>query len=233
MRRRMKQLRLHGVATRLNCLSEDVDVEREMEAPPDFQSRPSKERKIRCNVYPQNNVYPPSKAYLPSNVYPPSNIYPLSNVYPPSNLYPPSNGYNHSNTFPTHQLYSSGVVPYMEHLNYEESPSPLVKWIEDFHLPDGLRIPPHVGYYDGKGDLDEFIYASEGATKMEKWVMPVSCHMFAYLLKDAARVWWNNLPKGVVLSYEDLKKRFRTYFNQQKKQTKTYLAINGIKRKEG
>ncbi|GKE11378.1 hypothetical protein Tco_1414929 [Tanacetum coccineum] len=68
---------------------------------------------------------------------------------------------------------------------------------------------------------------------MGKWVMPVLFHMFVYILKDAARVWWNNLPKGVVLNYEDLKRRFRTHFNQQKKQTKTYLAINGIKRREG
>ncbi|GJZ77061.1 hypothetical protein Tco_0641733 [Tanacetum coccineum] len=32
---------------------------------------------------------------------------------------------------------------------------------------------------------------------------------------------------------EDLKRRFRTHFKQQKKQTKTHLAINGIKKKEG
>ncbi|GKD88516.1 reverse transcriptase domain-containing protein, partial [Tanacetum coccineum] len=84
-----------------------------------------------------------------------------------------------------------------------------------------------------KGDPDDFIHAFEGATKMEKWVMPVSCHMFVYILKDAARIWWNSLPKGVVLNYEDLKRRFRTYFNQQKKQTKTHFVVNGIKRKEG
>ncbi|GJR68987.1 hypothetical protein Tco_0015052 [Tanacetum coccineum] len=42
---------------------------------------------------------------------------------------------------------------------------------------------------------------------MEKWVISVSCHMFIYILKDAARVWWNSLPKGVVSNYKDLKKR--------------------------
>ncbi|GJV65162.1 hypothetical protein Tco_1475990 [Tanacetum coccineum] len=117
--------------------------------------------------------------------------------------------------------------------NDEGSPSPLVRWIEEFQLPNGLRIPPHVGYYDGKGDPDDFINAFKGATKMEKWVMLVSCHMFVYILKDVAWVWWNSLPKGVVSNYEDLKRRFQTYFNQQKKQTKSHLAVNGIKRKEG
>ncbi|GKD44956.1 reverse transcriptase domain-containing protein [Tanacetum coccineum] len=49
---------------------------------------------------------------------------------------------------------------------------------------------------------------------------------------DTTRVWWNSLPKGVVENYEDLKRRFRSRFKQHKKQTKTHLAINGIKRKE-
>ncbi|GKB71216.1 reverse transcriptase domain-containing protein [Tanacetum coccineum] len=65
---------------------------------------------------------------------------------------------------------------------------------------------------------------------MEKWAMLVTCHMFVYVLNDPARVWWYNLQKGVVTNYEDLKRRFRTYFSQQKRQTKTHLA--SIKRRE-
>ncbi|GJZ99855.1 hypothetical protein Tco_0672406 [Tanacetum coccineum] len=37
MRRRMGELRLQGVATRLNYSSEDVDEERDMEAPPEIR----------------------------------------------------------------------------------------------------------------------------------------------------------------------------------------------------
>nr|GEU88150.1 hypothetical protein [Tanacetum cinerariifolium] len=43
MRRRMKELRLQGIATRLNYSSDDVDEEWEMEAPPRFQTQPLKE----------------------------------------------------------------------------------------------------------------------------------------------------------------------------------------------
>nr|GEZ73350.1 hypothetical protein [Tanacetum cinerariifolium] len=43
MRRRMKELRLQGIATRLNYSSDDVDEEWEMEAPPGFQPQPLKE----------------------------------------------------------------------------------------------------------------------------------------------------------------------------------------------
>ncbi|GJU66804.1 hypothetical protein Tco_1253063 [Tanacetum coccineum] len=41
MRRRMRALRFQGVATWLNYSSEDVDEEREMEAPPEIMSQPS------------------------------------------------------------------------------------------------------------------------------------------------------------------------------------------------
>ncbi|GJV19793.1 reverse transcriptase domain-containing protein [Tanacetum coccineum] len=117
--------------------------------------------------------------------------------------------------------------------NDADSFSLLTRWIEEFQFLDGLKVPPHVGYYDWKQDPDNFIHVFEGAMRMEKWAMPVTCYMFVYILKDVARVWWNSLPKRVVTSYEDLNKRFRTHFKQQKKHTKTHLAINGIKRKEG
>ncbi|GKE14250.1 hypothetical protein Tco_1421827 [Tanacetum coccineum] len=41
MRRRMRALRLQGVATQWNYSSEDVDEEREMEAPLEIRSQPS------------------------------------------------------------------------------------------------------------------------------------------------------------------------------------------------
>nr|GEZ41624.1 hypothetical protein [Tanacetum cinerariifolium] len=43
IRRRMRELRLQGVATHLNYSIEDVDEERKMKAPPEFQSQPFKE----------------------------------------------------------------------------------------------------------------------------------------------------------------------------------------------
>ncbi|GJV65248.1 hypothetical protein Tco_1476076 [Tanacetum coccineum] len=51
----------------------------------------------------------------------------------------------------------------------EESPSSLIRWIEELLFLDGLKVSPHVGYYDGKGDLDNFIHVFEGAMRMEKW----------------------------------------------------------------
>ncbi|GKC60248.1 hypothetical protein Tco_1087846 [Tanacetum coccineum] len=72
------------------------------------------------------------------------------------------------------------------------SVTPFVRWIEDYPLPDGLKIPSHVGSYNGKGGPDNFLHLFEGAIRMQKWLMLVACHMFTYTLKDSARIWWNS-----------------------------------------
>ncbi|GKD78630.1 reverse transcriptase domain-containing protein [Tanacetum coccineum] len=113
------------------------------------------------------------------------------------------------------------------------SVTPFVHWIEDYPLPDGLKMPSHIGSYDGKGDLDNFLHLFKGAIRMQKWLMPVACHMFTYTLKDSARIWWNSQKAGSILNYEDLKAKFRSHFSQQKKFTKTHLAVHNIKQREG
>ncbi|GJV22496.1 retrovirus-related pol polyprotein from transposon TNT 1-94 [Tanacetum coccineum] len=89
-------------------------------------------------------------------------------------------------------LPSNGAV-----LNPAGSVTPFVRLIEDYPLPDGLKIPSHIGSYNGKGDPDNFLHLFEGAIRMQKWLMLVACHMFTYTLKDSARIWWNS-QKAVV-----------------------------------
>ncbi|GJV93285.1 hypothetical protein Tco_1541098 [Tanacetum coccineum] len=110
--------------------------------------------------------------------------------------------------------------------------TPFVHWIEDYPLPDRLKMASHVGSYDRKGYPDNFLYLFEGAICMQKWAMPVACHMFTYTLKDSAQIWWNGQKTGSILNYEDLKAKFRSYFSQQKKFTKTHLVVHNIKQKE-
>ncbi|GKC75637.1 reverse transcriptase domain-containing protein, partial [Tanacetum coccineum] len=105
--------------------------------------------------------------------------------------------------------------------------------IEDYPLLDGLKMPSHVGSYNGKGDPDNFLHLFEGAIRMQKWLMPVACHMFTYTLKDSARIWWNSQKAGSILNYKDLKAKFRSHFSQQKRFIKTHLAIHNIKQREG
>ncbi|GJX02014.1 hypothetical protein Tco_0185927 [Tanacetum coccineum] len=119
------------------------------------------------------------------------------------------------------------------HIKRSENGQPLQSSLtsayrEDYPLLDGLKMPSHIGSYDGKGDPDNFLHLFEGAIRMQKWLMPVACHMLTYTLKDSTRIWWNSQKAGSILDYEDLKAKFRSHFSQQKKFTKTHLAILGL-----
>ncbi|GKB53484.1 reverse transcriptase domain-containing protein [Tanacetum coccineum] len=94
-------------------------------------------------------------------------------------------------------------------------------------------MPSHIGSYDGKRDLDNFLYLFEGAIRMPKWLMPIACHMFTYTLKDSAHIWWNSQKRSSILNYKDLKAKFQSHFRQKKKFTKTHLAVHNIKQREG
>nr|GEX24031.1 hypothetical protein [Tanacetum cinerariifolium] len=84
-------------------------------------------------------------------------------------------------------------------LNPLGSVTPFVCWIEDYPLPDGLKMPSHISSYDGKGDPNNFLQLFKGAIRMQKWLMPVACHMFTYTLKDSARIWLNSQKAGRIV----------------------------------
>ncbi|GJW95752.1 reverse transcriptase domain-containing protein [Tanacetum coccineum] len=92
---------------------------------------------------------------------------------------------------------------------------------------------PTGSFANSTGDPDNFLHLFEGAIRMQKWLMPVACHMFTYTLKDSARIWWNSQKTCSILNYEDLKAKFRSHFSQEKKFTKTHLAVHNIKQREG
>ncbi|GJT82107.1 hypothetical protein Tco_1056449 [Tanacetum coccineum] len=116
--------------------------------------------------------------------------------------------------FYTQPMYAPPNMPMYPNLNPNPAGSftdatgsvtPFVHWIEDYPLPDGLKMPSHIGSYDGKGDPDNFLHLFEGSIRMQKWLMPVACHMFTYTLKDSARIWWSSQKAGSILNYKDLK----------------------------
>ncbi|GKB38005.1 hypothetical protein Tco_0882947 [Tanacetum coccineum] len=74
--------------------------------------------------------------------------------------------------------------------------TPFVCWIEDYPLPDGLKMPSHIGSYDGKWDPENYLHLFKGVIRMQK-------------------------------------QKFRSHFSQQKKFTKTHLAMHNIKQKNG
>nr|GEV32235.1 hypothetical protein [Tanacetum cinerariifolium] len=153
-----------------------------------------------------------------------------------TSVYPPQGGY----PFHTQPMYAEPNMPmcpsqYPAGLFADPTGSvtPFVRWIEDYPLLDGRKMPSHAGSYDGKGDPDNFLHLFEVAIRMQKWLMHVACYMFTYTLKDSARIYWISQKAGSILNYEDLKAKFRSHFSQQKRFTKTHLAVYSIKQREG
>ncbi|GKA65275.1 reverse transcriptase domain-containing protein [Tanacetum coccineum] len=174
----------------------------------------------------------PQRGHIPST-FTNGNILPQNGFTHPTNI--PLNSYPFYTlpmyTFPNMPAYvnpnSTSLFP-----NPLGSVTPFVCWIEDYPLLDRLKMPSHIGSYEGKRDPNNFLHLFEGAIRMQKWLIPVACHMFIYTLKDFARIWWNSQKAGSILDYEDLKAKFRSHFSQQKKFTKTHLAAHNIKQRE-
>nr|GEV97140.1 reverse transcriptase domain-containing protein [Tanacetum cinerariifolium] len=81
----------------------------------------------------------------------------------------------------------------------------------------------------------EAVSESKGseAAKTERWAMPTWCHMFNSTLTENARVWFDDLPKESIDSYDDLRKAFLENYLQQKKCIKDPVEIHNIKQRNG
>ncbi|GKC31818.1 reverse transcriptase domain-containing protein [Tanacetum coccineum] len=230
LRVRRRQMRNNDLRTELEYFSDDYDEEREMEPRPEpaktvtplLRAASPRVRRRRERVVGFEETQNRGESRVERS----------SEGGRPSEEASRGNGsQNPMYTFPNMPAYanpnSTGLFP-----NPLGSVTPFVCWIEDYPLLDRLKIPSHIGSYEGKGDPDNFLHLFEGAIRMQKWLMPIACHMFTYTLKDSARIWWNSQKAGSILDYEDLKAKFRSQFSQQKKFTKTHLAAHNIKQRE-
>nr|GEX77104.1 reverse transcriptase domain-containing protein [Tanacetum cinerariifolium] len=57
-------------------------------------------------------------------------------------------------------------------------------------------------------DPEDHLKIFQAASKTERWAMPTWCHMFNFTLTGNARVWFDDLPKESIDSYEGLRKAF-------------------------
>ncbi|GJX28975.1 hypothetical protein Tco_0237054, partial [Tanacetum coccineum] len=137
------------------------------------------------------SAYPPQGGYVPQTFL--NGNIPLYNgsTYPvptPTNKYP-------FHTQPMYAQLNMPVCPNSYPVGLFADPTgsvtPFVCWIEEYPLLDALKMPFHVGTYDGKGDPDNFLHLFEGAIHMQKWLI------------------------------------------QQRRFTKTHLAVHNIKQREG
>jgi hypothetical protein len=105
-------------------------------------------------------------------------------------------------------------------------------WVAEYPFPDGQKVPPIVGTYDGTKDPEDHLALFDQAVLTEKWVDPVACHLFPGTLQGHARDWFTSLPARSIKDFEDLKDKFVAHFFQQKKQERNHLEAHLIRQGE-
>nr|GEV92560.1 reverse transcriptase domain-containing protein [Tanacetum cinerariifolium] len=91
----------------------------------------------------------------------------------------------------------------------------------------------HIKTYDENEDQEDHLKIFQAAAKMERWAMPTWYHMFNSTLIGNSRVWFDDLPKESIDSYDDLRKAFLENYLQQKKCIKDPIEIHNIKQRDG
>ncbi|GKF20114.1 reverse transcriptase domain-containing protein [Tanacetum coccineum] len=113
-----------------------------------------------------------------------------------------------------------------------EETNPFTPRISYFDFPK-TRMPSHIKTYDGSEDPEDHLKIFQSAAKTERWAMPTWCHMFNSTLTGNARVWFDDLPKETIDSYDDLKKAFLENYLHQKKCIKDPVEIHNIRQRDG
>ncbi|GJV43494.1 reverse transcriptase domain-containing protein [Tanacetum coccineum] len=86
-----------------------------------------------------------------------------------------------------------------------EETDPFTPRICYFYFPK-TRMPSHIKTYDGSEDPEDHLKIFLSAAKTERWAIPTWCHNST--LTRNARVWFDDLPRETIDSYDDLKKTF-------------------------
>ncbi|GJV07196.1 reverse transcriptase domain-containing protein [Tanacetum coccineum] len=119
-----------------------------------------------------------------------------------------------------------------EELSESEETDPFTPQIRYFDFPK-TRMPSHIKTYDGSEDPKDHLKIFQSAAKTERWAMPTWCHMFNSTLTGNSRVWFDDLPKEKIDSYDDLKEAFLENYFQQKKCIKDPVEIHNIRQRDG
>jgi hypothetical protein len=113
------------------------------------------------------------------------------------------------------------------------SKSPFTRRIIDFSGPRNTKytMPSHLKLYDGSTDPDYHITRFDSAANQGAWPMPIWCMMFQQTLDDAARGWFDRLPRGSIDNWDVLSEQFIQRFALRRKCVRDPMEITKIIRK--
>lgn len=114
----------------------------------------------------------------------------------------------------------------------EASKSPFTRRIIDFSGPKNTKylMPSHIKLYDGSTDPDDHVTRFEGAANQGAWPIPIWCMMFQQTLDDAARGWFDSIPRGSIDNWDNLCEQFVHRFALRRKCVRDPMEITKIVR---
>ncbi|GJU39257.1 hypothetical protein Tco_1192214, partial [Tanacetum coccineum] len=95
--------------------------------------------------------------------------------------------------------------------------TPFTCRIIEFAFSKRIRMPTTVKTYDGITDPEDHLKSFTTTARVERWVMPIWCHMFNSTLLWSAQFWFDELDHESIDNFEDLRKTFLAYFVANKK----------------
>ncbi|GJY31443.1 hypothetical protein Tco_0414938 [Tanacetum coccineum] len=104
----------------------------------------------------------------------------------------------------------------------EESTTPFTHRINKFVFPKRIRMPTIVTPED---HLKTFITTA----KVERWMMPIWCHMFNATLLGSARLWLGEISPKSIDSFKDLINKFLAHYLLQKRYTRDSVELHHVK----
>ncbi|KAD7479541.1 hypothetical protein R6Q59_000225 [Mikania micrantha] len=93
-----------------------------------------------------------------------------------------------------------------------------------------LKMRTNVEKYDGLTDPEDHYNVFVSAGGVEQWTMLAWCHMFVQTLVGAARIWFDSLPMGSIVSFEDLALKFKLHSSQQRRHTRDKTMVLNLRR---
>ncbi|CAI9117487.1 OLC1v1018887C1 [Oldenlandia corymbosa var. corymbosa] len=86
--------------------------------------------------------------------------------------------------------------------------------------------------YDGSSDPDDHLNVYNSVMNLFTYPMPVWCKLYPVMLRDQARLWFDNLASGSIHSWTQLEEAFRLHFLPQKKFQKAREELFTIKQRD-
>ncbi|GJS81586.1 reverse transcriptase domain-containing protein [Tanacetum coccineum] len=109
--------------------------------------------------------------------------------------------------------------------------SPFSKRIQDYDMPDGIKVLTNLRTYDGTTDPYDHLTVFMWTMDVHKLPEPALCRFFHITLCGATRFWYDNLAPRIIDGFHQLRDKFRVNFLQQRRFQKTQAKILGIRQR--